>query len=573
MKINSSERVVIEKYSIVSFILCSFGLLTLWGYYAFSSVPILTELGDEYEYLWNAVHIMSGELPDIYTSYYGIGYSVFLIVPYLFTQGGSAFVFCSYLVNMFFAYGVFIILVILLARINLRINWKTSICSMIACLSPVLSANVCKVMCENCLAFFMALSVLLFYEFVCSRKIVFSIFCSISVAYMYLIHTRSVGIVFCFCVFFAFFCIKNRISFLQTITPISILILFLTVFYFFKLNILQDKQELLASKEIANVISKSLVEKWLMWFLKDFKNYLCAFLCKLLYVYIATCGLLIIWPFYRIREVVRCVKEKDALSNKEFFFLYILGCFFVIMVETTLVGTGETIPYMFYGRYYEFTIPTMLGIMLDSCDFNDTRINRKRVLFYIFGIFMSVKISIVWALSEYEHNLVKIDTNRIDALSVILNEGKDSIVLLFTLGVVMLFFMLLFFYGEKNVFFAVAFAFLLWSSCVNLSEVNRVHSAGKRDYELAQYIKENVNEKIWVIDDDSYKYSKFFSRMLVYLNKNDYEIVEWNGVIDKTNALIEKGDFYMVYSSSQNIDTIVGGEIIREGLTMNLYKK
>ena len=110
-------------------------------------------------------------------------------------------------------------------------------------------------------------------------------------------------------------------------------------------------------------------------------------------------------------------------------------------------------------------------------------------------------------------------------------------------------------------------------SRANLDEISNIHSRGSEDYELVKYIVENIDEKVWIIDNESYIYPNFYSRIAVYLYNKDFEIIKEDENIGDINNVIAPGDFYLLYANAEELNDMNGESIIYTGDTMTLYKK
>lgn len=568
-----------KKQYYVSFFACTLFLISFWGYYLCTNIPIMYELADEYEYVWNAGYLSGERLLDVYPAYYGIGYSLFLIIPLKLCSNGIELIYGCYLVNILFAYGTYWVVCVLLQKWTDKTDWKIPVISMISCLSPYISSSMFKTICENCLLFFFILSIYFTYEFICTFKNSYLIAGTVCILFLFFIHVRSLGVIACYTVFLCIFCFYEKLPKYKVCIPILILLfggclLILVV----KADIVSYKQSVLTSGEIANTVTEHYFSDRVYWMIKESGGYVWCFICKCFYSCLATAGLLIFWCRNRFYEIKKVIKNGVRLTNKECVFLLISCMFLVTILEMTVVGMGGTIYFMFYGRYYEFILPLIFAIELLPEEMAQISKRRVNLPFWTICLLILTKRIIIWTSQYYGNTMLKKDTNRLSALSLIIGDGKENNIVILEMGVLLFLCMIIYILCSKRkyvLFYLFSLLMMFSFSNVNMSEVKRIHETGRLDYELVQYIQENNIKKIYIIDDGSYKYDGFYSRIAMLVYDIDVEVINMRDdeLTETVINTLDDNSYYLTYVTSERIQNMTNDPIIAHGNSVDLYYK
>lgn len=564
----------------IVFLVCFITLLAIYTRIIFIT-PTVYELGDEYEYLWNAAFFTGRNWPDIYLEYYGYGYSVFLIPAIVFCKSGTGIIRAAYILNVLFIISIYCVFNGILCVIsNSKKKIYYPIISFIACLSPYFFSNVAKVFCEICLSFFYSLDVL-FIVLVLKRRRGIYYFCTgVVTAYLYAIHTRSIGIIVIYLGLLYIDYILNRKELQKTILSIGIMMISILILFGIKSYILDYKVSLMEeTTHFNNVIDGTFVFNRIMWLMSGISNYIGAFFAKIFYWFFATYGLV----FLLIEYLKGDKEKKNRVEEREVIF-FALSVGVVSIILCNLNGTGGNAYYIIYGRYYEFSAPLLVCMGLYILFERQVIINIKKLIFQILCMTAICKGVMSWMYSFMADYMVEIDTNRLSYFSMLIKQTPDVLEVLFVALVIVI--VLLFGYMEvlkkklPQIVCMMALAVLSLLGGKNcIDSVSIIHERTQKDLSVANYLLNNcVNDikKIYFLDDKSYVYDNFYSRILLLIKPLDLDVIEIDTNKENTELLseLEEKDYLITYLGS-NIAMEEMNEYykIMDGTSVTLYQK
>lgn len=111
------------------------------------------------------------------------------------------------------------------------------------------------------------------------------------------------------------------------------------------------------------------------------------------------------------------------------------------------------------------------------------------------------------------------------------------------------------------------------STSLGINRINEVHVNSKPDAELAEYILDSGDcEKIYMIDDESYSISRYYSRMQVLLKDIPVKVIYINE-LDRMSEF-QSGTWVLTYTSTTLKDTYLAEfECVMSGQVFELWRK
>lgn len=554
----------------ISFWGCCFIIGVILIYFLVRNIPrisIVWELADEAGYLWNAAHLLGIKWDELGKSaFYGYGYSIFLIPSFLLTETGESLITAAHITNIIFEIGIFIVFCIILKTLFERYTVWIPIIAAISSISPYLITNTYKVLCEVCFTFFYTLLVLLFLEGLKKNSLIFYTGAVLCAAFLPFIHTRGIIITFVFFIFIVADVIKRKKLTLKKIIILAAIFgIVFTLLYLIKKSNLDFRANLRAeSGQMSNTVNlitpNYLFTRIKNVFQKGLLNYINSFISRFFYSICSTCGVLIIalaffkdyiWHFFINKE------ENEQIYVKKYIICFTVTSFLTTLVACVFNNIGANVAYVYYGRYYEHTLPILMLVSLYLFIEKGNTISLKKYCLMALCIIISGLISKEWIYSYLNQIVNNVDTARLAVFSkaIIMNENmNDAILYLILLNI--LIFTILIIASKKNitqslpVFFLSIYLLSIDFACIN--EINQTTETASVDIDIADYINHNIEkgENIYFINDHSYVYEETFQRMQVLLRNKELCVIDVESENNWEQEKINTGDYIIAYSTS-----------------------
>ncbi|MBD5536387.1 MAG: hypothetical protein HDQ99_12160 [Lachnospiraceae bacterium] len=582
--LNSKEE---KKFKLLVIIL-GIGLVSLYGS-QIHSLHTVWELGDEAGYLWNAAYFVGTDwssFASVY-AYYGYGYSVILTPLFWITKNGVQIIRGAYIINIICVLGMYFIIIKLLKNIGNRLYNIIPFIAFLTCIIPYVASNTLKVLCETFLTFWYSLLVLLLYLYLKKGKTIYAVLLGISGAFIFFIHTRAIVVTGMLGMTLFLTAVKKRGLYLKNfLIFLSVAVIAFLLLYGIKVDITNFKYGIKGTEEVAtaqngNMVTTNYIFERLRWLWNDPINVIAVFFAKIFYSVIATSLFLIPGFICMGKQLwIKILKEKYVDKEQEEFAGLIVKSFimvtFVLMVTACAVnGTGNDIRYAFYGRYYEFTIPVLFSFcMYFFFDEKDHISKKEMFLCVLFVILIGVGVW-QWFISYLSYQSISVDTMRISAITkaVTVSEDIDGVMGYLIMTSVAMFIIYIFIakkkYG-KGIIICFTCVYLWSNTSLCIERIQTVHKESLGDTELAEYILENMDtQKIYMLDDRSYKYPYFYSRMQVLLKDKRLYVIT-----PSDYEQIEDGSYIVAYVNTELKNTILlKADFLKSGSVFVLYQK
>lgn len=577
-----------EKKFILLVIGLGLGLILLYGSQIFS-LHTVWELGDEAGYLWNAAYFAGRDWSSFASAYayYGYGYSTILVPLFWIAENGVQIIKGAYIVNIVCVIGMYLVIIKLLKDVGNRLCGAVPFIAFLACIMPYIASNTLKVLCEVFLTFWYVFLILLLYLNLKTNKTIYAVLLGVSGTFIFFIHTRAMIVTGMLTIILFLIALKKRGHYIKDF----FLFLFFAaaafvLLYGVKINIRNFRYGIKSMEEIpavsnGNMVTANYILERLRWFWDEPINVIAVFGAKILYSAVAA-SLILIPGFLCMGKQLwkKTIKEKHIEKTQEEFAglivkYFVMGTFVLMVAVCAINGTGNDIRYAFYGRYYEFTIPVLFSFCMYSFLGKENGISKK-------GMFLCVLFVILigagvwkWFINYLGEQSILVDTMRISAITKVItvSENIDEVMgyLIMTSAAILILytFTVKKKYGKEIV---ICFAGIyLWSNTsLCIEKIQEVHKNSLGDTEIAEYILENIGlEKIYMVDDDSYRYPYFYSRMQILLKDKKLYVIT-----PEEYKQIEEGDYIIAYINTELKNTILSeADFLKSGKVFVLYQK
>lgn len=337
-------------------------------------------------------------------------------------------------------------------------------------------------------------------------------------------------------------------------------------------NILKQAEEI--TEKEANLITAKYFFDRLNWF--DPVNYSACFITKIIYVIYATGTVLLPGSICMIKQIYSVLEESENTLEDcaaSIIKVLILLAFAVMIAACTFNGMGNDLRYAVYGRYYEFMLPPIFCFSLYSFISDPMRISRREIAVCIVVTLVMGMGTRVWCTSYLKDQSMFIDTNRIAAISkpISLSENMGEMLNYVTLSCGILLFCCMAFYkrryGEWLVILLTGIA--IWGNtkaCIDKIQEVQNNQAG--DKEIAEYIlSHREDENVYMIDDNSYKYIFFYSKLQILLKDIPLHVIK-----PEENKNIVDNSYVLTYVSTKLKDSFLAEyEPLKSGSIFLLY--
>lgn len=549
-----------------------------------SSLHALWELGDEAVYLWNAAYFTGTDWDNFAGeyAYCAYGYSVVLIPLFWIVNNGIQLVKGAYVINVLCVLGMYLILIKLLKEMTDKPrSLSIPIIAFISSLTPYTVSNTLKVLCENFLAFWYSLLVLLLCLAIKRQKKIYMILLGICGAFIFYIHTRAIVAVGLLGLTMILNAIKKKGKQAEyAILSIILMMVFLVLLYLIKVNIIEyksaAKQAAGMGTEVGNIIRLSNISTTLQWL--SLGGCFSHFIAKIFYSVSATGAVLMPGFLCMGKRVCAFWKAKDSMGKNyavSIVMSFVMAAYGLMIVAVVLMGTGADLRYLVYGRYYEYMLPVILSFCLFFFIESSKEISRKEMLMCLIFVLCIGVGTQFWCISNLPKQDVFIDTNRLASWSkaITMNGELDAVLNFLILVYAGYMFCYAVVYKKKYakwIVLPMVFISLWVNNVVCLDEIHNIHNKTIGDTEIAEYLINNVDsEKIYMLDDNSFRIPFYYSKMQVYLKDNRLYVME-----PKESEHIETGSYVIVYSSTGLKETILSDyQFLMQGPAFILYQK
>ncbi len=559
------------------------GAVAIILYYFFiAKLPkhdVVWALGDEAGYLFNAAFASGFNWDSIADQpYYGFGYSMFLIPGFFICKTGADLIIFSHVVNMLFDILSFMLMYRLSNRL-LPANWKkwALVISIVPVFAPHIVAQTLEVVCESCLFFFTVLSFYELYYLFEYNRLVNYILVAISTAYMFFVHTRSIGVIMGIWIsifFWNIFIYRDKAN-NMAISMALFAVAFFSL-YLFKSTIVHYRNSFLAisdptSEGVNNIITKAYILDRINWFLKEPKlAYFAVFLIKILYTLYGTGALL----FVMVLEIVSSIKSKTVHSF-EVVGITILSSWFITICLCTASGLGTNATYAYYGRYFEHIMLMITFWGLLTLYMYNLALKKRVLVISAFVVLAAAKFTSSWFIDRGFLKIEHVDNNRIASLGFFVERNKSAIAVTIYLSLLIIVMLLLLCTKNKKVKHIIPMIILisyLAHSQVAIKQLTSVSNGAHNDVLVADCVYENdLDRKIIFIDDHSHRYEGFYCRMQVLLKDYEITILEEDDIDDFIHECTDK--YFLIYNTSPlKADLPASMEIVCEGSSFALVE-
>ena len=538
------------------------------------NVTTVWELGDEAGYLCNAAYMAGLDWSSVSSilPYYGYGYSIILIPVFLVARTGIELIQGAIFINVICVVITYLLEVYVSSKLLKKTNIVVlAIFCFISVITPYMATNTFKVLCEVFLTMWLwviASFLILTYKI---HKWWTYIILGVATAYIFFIHTRAIIVIVSMIVTVSIMLYKRMISRKDFILFLLSIVICFGILYIFKKNIIVHSMQLRENdaRTDVNMVNSNYIVARIKWLIKDYPLYIIGFSGKILYLITST-GCIFL---YGITEIYKKVKEYWSKQDCLELVLYLFfGCTFVFMLIACVLngaGTENNFTYIFYSRYYEYTLPAILIIGLYNIVYckENCIINSIYVLITV-SLGMVTSMARTYLLNSDE---VHVDTARIPGFTYLIMQDTSFKVFIYHITIFCVVLLVLIaivkIYLKNKCQWVLIIGILILLSINSKDCINKVFQASidaEEDVELAMYIIDTyADDEIPFINSD-YKWPAFFSRMQVLLKDKKLVILQEDEMNDEK--------YFVTYLFSELGSKLeVDGKLIKRGAVFGLY--
>lgn len=347
-----------------------FIVLIIFGIYQYAIGKIcgFTMVPDEFGYWASAAKNVGYDWSEVASlgSYYSFGYSLILTpVLWLFRDGVMAYR-AAVAVNMLLMCGGFFLILGMIRRLFPETDQtKQVFIGGIAVLYPVWIFNIQMTMAEALLMF---LFVLVTYLFVClmqKARVVTAVFLAVSLAYIYCVHMRSIGVLLACMITLVFWSVTEHPGAKTVLAFVGVLLLLGVLAAVLKQNTIVQvfsdaDRQLLAGNDYGGQQGKFQQIFSFHGMIRLIK----AVIGKVFYLGLASFGVFYWGMCWAIKNSVLLLKKiikKEKAKTEELVSMFLLLAMFGEILINSIYGYGSNvIDALIYGRYDEFLMPVFL---------------------------------------------------------------------------------------------------------------------------------------------------------------------------------------------------------------------
>lgn len=536
------------------------GAILLFCLYAknIHNICTLWEIPDECGYLFNAALWTKQPWAEVIsnnTSYYGFGYSVLLIPLFLVCDSGKELIQGAILVNVILVIVTYFIQIYLMKKIFSKVAKELWILASFACcIYPYIVCNIYKVNSEVLLNLQMWIIALLLYKAVKDNKMIYYILLSLAMVYIFFIHTRGIAIVATITILLFFLCIVKKLTLRRLVFLGIIIFCALLGLYAVKINITNTlgtgKIALSYKNNLSNLINASYLIDRIKWLFADLDIYVIQAVGKLFYLIASTMGFIVFGVSLLTTRLKENFRGKNRVIDEiKILYLFFGLAFLLMFLACCINGTGKTYAYMFYGRYFEYTITPL--ILLGIGAFYEKEIYPQSILWIMLVTLVTGTITLY--LKNYvDVETIGIDTARISGISYIVQQNDgiylQTIYMVIELTIIYLLICLGILSKKKyNILIILVLMFSFYqTNKVNIAEINRINQNCSSDIDVAEYILENYKDQNIYFIYEPYRYNEFFLRIQVFVKKYPIHLI-----FPEDIEIVEEGDYIITYKDSE----------------------
>lgn len=540
-----------------------------------TSINTVWELGDEAGYLCNAAYFAGSDWSDVAASlpYFGYGYSVILVPLFFLCKNGIELIHGAIFVNT----------ICLLLSYFIQISVMQVVCdecskawlaffAFIVSMAPYLASNTLKVLCEVFLTMWVWLIAYVLTKVFKNRTTTNFILLGLVTGYIFFIHTRAIVVVGTVWLIIGGFFLGKRVNVKELVSFVIPFMILTVVLYMIKNNIITSSMQIAKgdARENINMIGGNYLLLRLKWLFADFYLYVISFTGKVLYLIASTGGMILFGITAWIKGIRESYSDND--DNKLILYLYIGAIFFFMLVACVLNGAGtkENFTYIFYSRYYEFTIFPMVFLGLYT-----SVSHRKNYRTYVIYCVVTIIAGLITLTAHnvlLESDEVHMDTARIPGFTyLVLQDSSFTTFIMHTVVYSILIIMLFAFFQNtkklRSIIPILVLGILLSNSNKCMDKVLSASNNAFDDVQLAEYVMEQIEEDEVIFVDSDFKWSCYYSRMQVLLKEKKLTVIP-----EERAESLEKGKFYLTYLSSKlGIQLENEGKLLKKGSVFGVY--
>lgn len=546
------------------------------------SLHTVWELGDEAGYLWNAAYFTGTDwrsFAAVY-SYYGYGYSVILTPLFWISSNGIQLIQGAYIINIICVLGMYFIIIKLLMEMeNKRVSVFIPIAAFCACMTPYIASNTLKVFCEVFLSFWYCLILLLLYYLLKEQKMKYAILLGISNAFIFFIHTRAIIVIGALILILFLGSIREKREYVK----LFIVFLFVTSVVFIPLYIIKQniidyksifKQLEVATAKDPNIINSDFILERMKWF--NPSNYFACFLLKILYSVYSTGAIILPGFVCMAKQICVTFKKRKDMKRTDYAAsivkLYLMVTFVLMLIVCTMNGTGNNLRYAIYGRYYEYVLPVLLSFCFYF--FIAGKLKEREIFMCVLLLVFIGIWACNWCTSYLTDQTILVDTNRSAAIAkatTIENDLRGVLWYILLSSVATLSCYAVIYKSKYGRWVIISLVVLiLWGNTyICIDKIREIQDNQKGDTEIAEYLLENRDlNRIYMIDDNSYVYPYFYSRMQILLKDIPLDVIN-----PSDRGVIENGAYILTYSATKLKESFPSDyKLIMNGRVFSLYQ-
>lgn len=342
-------------------IICCMIILCV-GFQYIGDTTIIKVLGDEFGYWTSAAWITGKDWSSVasFNSYFGFGYG-FILAPIMLCFSNPIIQYRVAIgINVFFLVCVFEIIVKILENIFQK---KAGIKELLLALTVTLYAGnvyytqytMSETVALLIYWLLVYLLLLLWEKFDIKKGLVYIVL----LAYLFCLHQRMIGIIFVSIIFWIGVCIHHR-KYKECIVSVIIFgILFVGVIHL--KDIYKDLYLLGNGGNVSNDIEGQIDKIKFLFSKEGIKSFAICMLGKLYYAFSSTYLVLIFLVTYIVKKIRESKKQKK-IEAKLVIAVYSITCTLAMMAIASvfMIHYEQRYDFMIYGRYFDFTISTLL---------------------------------------------------------------------------------------------------------------------------------------------------------------------------------------------------------------------
>lgn len=539
-----------------------------------NNVNTVWELGDEAGYLCNVAYMAGTDWSDVASvlPYFGYGYSIILIPIFLVSRTGIELIHGAIFINVICVMITYMLEVYVFSKLLKNINiGMVSFFGFISVLIPYMTTNTFKVLCEVFLTMWVWIIASLLVLTYKMRKWWTYVILGVATAYIFFIHTRAIIIIVSVIITISIMLCKRLISKKNIFIFLFSTAICFGILYIIKKDIIAYSMHLGENdaRTDVNMVSSNYIFTRIKWFLADYPLYIIEFAGKILYLTASTCGVILYGIAGICKEIKKQWQENGGLSL--IIYCYFAISFFVMLAACVLNGAGmeDNFTYLFYSRYYEYTVLPIIIIGLYNIYFDSNNIITNIIFAFIIistGIISSMAQTFLLNTDE-----IHVDTARIPGFTHLIMEDTSYRTFIFHITifcvaviVIIAIFKMCFKDKRRCILIISIFLFLFSNSKDCMNKVFQSSIDAKADTQLAAYVTDVCENNDVLFVDSDFKWKNYYSRMQVLLKNKKLVVI--------SESEINQNEYFITYLSSTLGNRLEKeGRLVKRGAVFGLY--